>query len=148
MTQSRIHTNIIAIADQIRADIGVENGTFTIPENAFEKTLPEGMTLDGVKAMQTQINHFTAGMQYAAGQVGIDYMAANPDCQQLTGTVQMGNDKLSMSFDRTRTIPADLNGGTKQVFGNMSAYHTVAGGAQQKHVRGALRELAHGKLGG
>lgn len=145
---SRIHTNVMSIADQIRADLSIDNGAFVIPENAFEKTLPEGMTIDSVKAVQTQVNHFAAGIQYAAGQVGIDYMQQHPDCQQLTGTVQMGNDKLSMTFDRSRTIPADLNGGTKQVHGNMSAYHTVGGGAQQKHVRTALREMAHGKLGG
>ena len=144
---SRLNNNVLAIAEQLKQTISAADGKFVIPDNAFESTLPPEMTLDQVKAMQQQINHFAAGAQYAAGQVGIEYMKANPDCGQLSGVVQMGQDKLTMNFDRTKTIPADLNGGTKQVYGNMAVFHTIAGGAQQKHVRSSLREMAHGVLG-
>lgn len=111
----------LELATRIKPLVTVENGTFQFDKDTFETTLPESLDIKTVKAVQNHIQTFEAAANVAAGEVGIEYLAANPDATALLGNTKVGNDTYNIAMARMQSVSAGIGVGRKDVPGNITS---------------------------
>jgi len=132
-----------------------DNGTIEIDE----KGLALAMEHDGIdpelhKKYQNFDGKYLSAATYAAGHVGIDFLAENPQLDELTiATHKVNNDTITGVVQRTSQVSAGpATEGKKQefktVFGNTVMNWTKKGtrNSTYKHVRKTLQEYGLSKL--
>lgn len=62
----------------------LETGTIDVPEDYYESTLPEGLTVDQLKKLQKHHQSLLAGTVYAAGGLARDTFKENEDLGELS----------------------------------------------------------------
>lgn len=83
-----------------------DNGVVLAEEGLYEKSLPEGITADQIKAIQQHNTALVAASAMAVGELAIDAFKADKDLQRVTAEIPAVGDKISTAVIRSREYPA------------------------------------------
>lgn len=100
--------DVLALSKTIEKSMGIDKktGIVTTETDIYEKTLPEGLTLDVVNAVESHNGKFIAASAHAIGNIAISAMKSNKDLETAETVVKMaGKNSLGLNVDRTRTYP-------------------------------------------
>lgn len=137
------------LADAIRPTLTAKGDTIVPSDDIFEKTLPEGVTLDLVKKVDEHKQAFAAGYAYAAGELGVQMFKDAPDLEVITSEVKLGHDTFGI-VQKRQTEHNAAPGSTEKVqtFGTMTTNLVTGGHGELKKVRKTIQEMAKAALGG
>lgn len=86
LSRTAAHDRVLAIAADLTDKITGADGTYTIAEeNIMANYLPDGVTVEHLKAGDETQALVTAGIHRALGQVALKDMVANPSLEKVTG---------------------------------------------------------------
>lgn len=139
--QIQIPAPVRGFADAIKPQLRVEGGKIPIPAEAFEQSLPEGISIQTVKTVQNHLQNFSRGLDVAIGEVSIEHMAQNPEVDTVYVKTKLGADTYSAAVDRTRNVPAGVGAGRKDVWGHLTSGLQPAGGSTKKAVVSHLQMM-------
>ena len=137
------------IAGQLQCDANL--GSINAAEDTFQKTLPEGLTMEMVNKVANHNTNFVAGATHAFGTAAMQLMKDNSKLDTVIGSMNMGGeDQLSLNYMRSKEmhIPGKDEKITKYGVTTVS-YEVKAGknGGELKKVRTELNELALAAFG-
>jgi hypothetical protein len=93
---------IDALASTLGAQIEIKEGAAIISADAYVKSLPEGLTMETVKALQEHNSVFFPAVTKAFSEKSIEAMKADDKIEQLDLSVPMvGEDKFDVTFTRS-----------------------------------------------
>lgn len=144
--QIQIPAPVRGFADAIKPQLRVEGGKIPIPTEAFEQSLPEGISIQTVKTVQNHLQNFSRGLDVAIGEVSIEHMAQNPEVDTVYVKTKLGADTYSAAVDRTRNVPAGVGAGRKDVWGHLTSGLQPAGGSTKKAVVSHLQMMGANML--
>lgn len=102
---STVNETITVLSEQLAKKVTIENGKAVIVADAFESTLPEGMTLDTVKAVQQHESDFESALAHRVGIAAVDAMKADATLADVKGTTKMGSVGLTAKVARSAAYP-------------------------------------------
>lgn len=102
---STMNETVSALSAQLAKKVTIEGGKAVIVPDAFESTLPEGLTLDGVKAVQQHESDFESALAHRVGVAAVDAMKADATVSDVKGTTKMGNVGLTAKVARSAAYP-------------------------------------------
>lgn len=100
-----LSTVVIDLSAALASKIKIEAGKAVISADAFESSLPEGMTVDTVKAVQQLESDFESALAHRIGTASVDAMKADTTLAEVKGTVKMGSTSLVAKVARTAAYP-------------------------------------------
>lgn len=136
-----IKTDVIAVKDIAKANMTVDSasGAVVLAEGTFEKTLPEGLTVETYKAHNKHRDTYLAGVHMAVGELGLEASEANKNLDQVSLTTNILADTFTTKVKRTRVGRNPAKPGEEvTTHGASSSNYTVNGAAnkgQLKQVR-------------
>ena len=139
---------IDAVATAIASDIVIKDGTASIAADAYVKSLPEGISLETVMALQEHNTNWFPGVTKAFGLKAIDAMKQDPALKTLALTVPLvGEDKLDLSFSKEYPYTDTKTKEQKMAYGGLNASLTVQASLHNRGAMGAVkRELKEAAL--
>lgn len=143
-----INEQVQAMADQIGAAIQIDTkaGTATVTEGLYDKTLPDGLTPEVVKAVSDHNTTFVAAGTLAFGKASVEAMKGSKKLETLELDIPMGHkDNLGLHTSRNVTVTAPGSDTKIEKFGVVKAtYEVRAGknGGQLKAARQTVADLA------
>lgn len=115
------YDRIAAMAAAIKKEFKIgEGGSIEVPKDVYEKHLPENITMDTIKQLQSHQNDFVTATGLALGNTGLEYFKKPKSADSLSVELAAGKDKLALTLQRSTTVP-DGAGGTKVKYGQLSA---------------------------
>ncbi len=112
---SNITPEVKALSSKIQEMIKVDHktGTTAVEADVWERTLPESLSKDQIKAVKEHEANFIAAGTDAVGQAAIAAMKEHSELQEVTATIDMYNkDQLGVTVAREKTYhnPQDKDG--------------------------------------
>ena len=125
-----------ALAAEIKKEITVgEGGKFTIDPESYVKRLPEGATVELVKAIQAQNSVYFPAATKAFGELSNDYLTKNPDISTTSISIPMvDRDALNIEMNRKRTF------GETTKYGNVTVSHEMYAAKNSRGLMGTIRD--------
>lgn len=151
-----LSAEVLAISKAARAAISIDKTSGVAAEkegsDLFKENLPEGLSMDTVKAVSNYKTNFVAGTAHALGTLAVEAMASNKKLEEVSASIAMGGrDKANFTVHRRRefTNRFDPNGGKvvklAPIAVTLEERHGKNGG-QLKIARAQVSELAMAKL--
>lgn len=131
----------LELALKLEPHVTIVDDKLEIAKDAFEQTLPEGLDIKTVKAVQSHVNTFEAAANIAVGTVAIAHFQANPDSNALIGSTKVGHDTYNVAIARTQSVSAGVGAGRKDVPGNITSGIKSSNGEAKRSVT-HVRNLA------
>lgn len=130
---------IDALATTLGEQIEIKEGAATIAADAYVKSLPEGLTLETVKALQEHNAVFFPAVTKAFGEKSIETMKTDTKIEQLDLSVPMvGDDKFDVTFKKSYEHMDMATKEMKTSYGGISASLTIQAA---RHNRGAMSAI-------
>lgn len=150
MSTKELKSAVSEMANRILADISVsDSGLATIAADVYDKTLPDGLTPDIVKAVSDHNTNFVAAGTYAFGTAALDAMGKSTAFDKVEGVMPAGyKDTLGLVTHRKLVTGPEDN--QKTDYGVTIATLNVRAGANGNQVKIAhhlLAEAAAEKFG-
>lgn len=137
------------MATKIKEVLVLEGSSISEKEdsNIYEDTLPEGLDLETVAAVNDHNTTFIAGSALAIGEMAVEALSNNTDTDRIEGKVKMASaDSIKINVDRSKEFTNHLTDGKKSTkYGVVSSNYEVRAGknsGQLKAARLAISELA------
>lgn len=108
---SELKAPVKELSQKIQAAAKLEGTVYGQPKDLFSATLPEGLTMDTVKAVDAHRTNFTAAYLDAFGAVAAPAMLADKSMEKITGKVELNKDILQVALLREETRPDPQNPG-------------------------------------
>lgn len=154
MSNKSISPEIKELSAKLDTGVSFNDGKIEFDANAYLQTLPEGITVDQVKALHDHNATFFPAATLSVGKVAIEAMKKDKKIDSLSVEIPMyGKDHFDLTIERQRTFPnpQDKEKSTT-TFGNVKASYTVqaARGSRgaMNSVRDELSAAALAALGG
>lgn len=144
--QNALPETVRSIADIVKPQLLIEGGKVAIPTEAFEQSLPDGITIQTVKTVQNHVQNYSRGLDVAVGETAIEFMAQNPEVDTIYAKTKLGHDTYNAAVDRARNLPAGIGAGRKDVQGHITSGLTPAGGSTKKAVVAHLQMMGANML--
>jgi hypothetical protein len=127
------------LASKLSSKIDIKDGSASISEDAYVKSLPEGLDIETVKKLQDHNANFFPAVTKAFAEKSIEAMKADNKIEQLDLSVPMvGEDKFDVTFKRSYEHMDIASKEMKKSFGGISASLTVQAA---RHNRGAMSAI-------
>jgi hypothetical protein len=156
ITESKIKERTLALAEKIADSIKIDKttGVGLSEGKVYEDNLPEGITIDTVKNINSYDADFVAAGTLAFGKLSIDAMKTSKKLEHTNIEIAMGNNVTSVGFDRTRVYTNSLGkeGEPDKItkYGVATTTFEVRAGKNSgdlKHARRELNALAQAAFG-
>jgi hypothetical protein len=151
---SKLHADVVTMQAAIQSAIKIDKaGTVTGTDDLYVKLLPEGVTLDTVKAVDSYNSRFIAGAHAAIGAEAVAAMKKHSGIDQISASVPLvGKSHYDVTVKRRSEFPGIGEGAAPVVKYAASTGKLVNGEAdtsrgQLKHVRAMVAELGLAALG-
>ena len=97
---------IKALSEQLTKKLAIaEDGTITPDKDLYKETLPEGLTMDAVKALQHHNANLVVATAHAVGILGADFLKKHKKVDEVhLEKLQIGRDHLRMNYKRTAPV--------------------------------------------
>lgn len=148
-----VHQEVASLSEKLVPSIVVDGkaATATAVETLYKDNLPEGLTMEAVKAVSDYNTTFIAAGAHAFGTVATAAAKSHKKMEKVSIDIPMGvKDNVSYTYDRMKVIPNRFgNGEDVTKYGVIqTTYEVKAGknGAQLKAARAAINELAMAAL--
>lgn len=148
-----IRPEVKALSDKIQDLVKVDHktGETTVQDDVWEKTLPESLSKDQIKAVKEHEENFVAAGADAIGSLAVAAMKKNVDLDTVTATIGMhGRDKVSYDVSRQKSYHNPQNPGDEIVKHGVvkTNLQTYAGrnAGELKKVLSAINEHAEKAL--
>lgn len=146
---SEIKTEVVALAETLKGNIThAENGVLKVEADAFEKTLPEGLTMETVDAVYKHIGNVAPAFVLAAGEVSETVLKENKDLKNTSAQLKVGKHvDIDMTYDREierRKSVSDPTMIKVQGATSVKINTRVRKSAEMSRVRASLSERAAG----
>lgn len=130
---------INSLATVLGEQMVIKDGAATIAADAYVKSLPEGITIDTVKAVQEHNSVFFPAVTKAFGHKAIAAMKKDKKLESLDLSVPMvGDDKFDVTFKKSYDFTNTQTKETSTAYGGLSASLTVQAA---RHNRGAMGSI-------
>lgn len=152
MSTTEIKTDVLELSKTLKGRIKIgENGVASIEPGTYVSLLPEGVTEDNVKKLQSFHSELAAAATLATGELAVPYMKKNKDVASVDLSIPMiGKDSLDVNIKREKTVTNPTTKEQSTVYGaataGFSVYSTRPRGEMAK-VKSHLAELAMKALG-
>lgn len=110
-------------------------GAGMLPENIYEKLLPEDISLDTVKRVQTHNLDFADAVSLATGVKGTSHLKDHPELDSVSVKIKMGNDSVATDFQRSVERRNPGTGETFQKPGVLSTKYTTGIGSSRGNYK-------------
>lgn len=136
---SNIKAEIVELADKLTKTFAIDkaNGNVTVTGDPFTDNLPEGVTLDQIKAVDDCRYNFIAASGKALGDAAVAAMLKHKTIDTVVGTFSLGG-KNEVSHEILRA---------KEVFNPSSKEMMVKHGAMTTTVKTVLNNQKTGQVG-
>lgn len=148
-----LHHDVEGMSGILQKDIVVDGkaGTAMAKDTLYKDNLPEGITMETVKAISDYNTTFVAAGAHAFGVVATEAAKTHKKLEKVSIDIPMGfKDNVSYTFDRMKVVPNRFgNGEDITKYGVLhTSYEVRAGknGAQLKAARAVINELAAAAL--
>lgn len=139
------------LADTLKAEMNLgDNGVIEVTKDAFEKTLPEGLTMETYIESHNHRDNVLAAMGKVTGEIGVEAMKTDKDLKQVTASMAIHKDTMASTFQRERQIP-NAEGGTSTSYGLLRSNYMANGAANKgslKKVKAHLSALGREAFAG
>jgi hypothetical protein len=152
MSATEIKSDILELSKTLKGKIKIgENGVATVEEGTYVSLLPEGVTEDNARKLQSFHSELAAAATLATGELAVPYMKKHKDVVSVDLTIPMiGKDSLDVNIKREKTVTNPQSKEQSTVYGAATAgftvYSTRPRGEMAK-VKSHLAELAMKALG-
>lgn len=131
--------------------IAKKDGAASVPESLYDDFLTaQGLDPKVNRKYQEARTQFIAQAAHTIGEPALNAMAKNTDIQNISVTIPMGHDKVTLSVDRTKET-SDGKGGRMNQHGYLTVGYTAVGAGtskgELKKVREHLKGIGLGLLG-
>ena len=139
-----IKNSILGISEVIRKSMVIDTATghAVVDKDVFERTLPEGLTMDNVTQTFDHFRDVAIAGAHAAGKTSLDILKENKDLPHITVTMPVvGKTKLDYTVNKQGTMTTA--NGPIDYFGSIRTSAVIAGidGAEMKRVKSLVSEL-------
>ena len=140
---TEIKKEILDLAAALKKDATVEGGKVVFPKDVFKSHLPEGLTIEQVKAVNNYSQTFTGAQALVTGEVGVKTLKDNKELKEVTSSVILPNGK-SVAVLRREVTTRNMQTGAETVHhGYVTARSVIrVPGSQVTAVRSRVAELA------
>lgn len=143
MSDVKVPADVLEMSKKVKAAMKYDGGIFDLDKEFYANELPEGITMDTVKAMQKHDAIFMAGVGHAFGLASIEAMKKDKHLQETQLSTSVGKDSLGGVFRRTYEkslgIPKDgEDRKTETAYGQLNMSYKKSGTAGS---RGALKKV-------
>lgn len=151
---SEVKQEVKDLSEKIKKEIKIDTktGIATISETLYKDNLPEGMTIDNVKAVQDYNSRIVAATGLALGEASIPVMKKHKELEFTELTLPIVKDTASFTFDRQSTSRNPTDGSEVIKHGALSVKYVTSGAGtskgELKKVRAHLFESAAAALAG
>lgn len=150
---SNIKPEIRSLADSLKEGMKFEDGIFKLDDNTYEKTLPEGLTMDMVEKHQDHTTDLVAALGLALGERSNEVFKEDKRLEETSVEITAGKDIIGGVYQRSREVRAGISAdsGKTVKYGILSMKVGVNAHANKgslKKVRNHLSEEAKKILGG
>lgn len=152
MSNTEVKKDTRSLADTLKDQIKIDakTGVGTITPDAYEKALPEGLTIKQVEQVNAHNSHFAAAATLAFGEASIPVLKKN---KELTGTSLeipvVNKDHIGITMDRSRQVKAPGSDETSTVYGSTRtqfAFYATKNRGEMAKVKAVLGEKAAAAL--
>ena len=117
-----------------------KEGVVTVPADIYEQTLPESITPELVKHIQTHNADFMAASTAALGEIARVAMRKDKALERCSAAFKIGKDSFETTIQRSAEVKAGTgaDSGTKTVYGFVTAKYKCNAGSTK---RGSLKAV-------
>lgn len=138
-----LRQEVLDIADILRKDIKVESGTLTTSKDIFKTALPENITIEQVKAVNTHMQNFAAAQGLVAGELAVDVFKEDTAKKEVELTVHYPQGKSVAIVQREVTSRNPRTNEETVKYAHVTVRNTVKiPGSQVLAMRSRVYELA------
>lgn len=148
---AEISKELRELSEKIQGAIEIDDsGNATIDKEFYVNNLPEGTTVEQIRAIKKFDTLITAAAADGFGRVAIEKMATNKDIDKSSFTLPtIDKDSIDFALSRQRTGINPATGEETVSYGRVvvsATAHSVANAGQLKLVKKELAELAMKKF--
>jgi len=135
-----LHEDVNSLAVKIRKALVIgEDGEVTVDKGLYDTLLPEGLTADTVKKVQTHHNNLVAATAHAVGEAGTAFLKSHKKVEHVhLEKFPMGRDSLRVNLARKAKV-GGIGGVAVEHHGWITAKYTSGSagtsGAAFKRIR-------------
>ena len=142
-----IPQRIIELASEIEKTLDNDASTITenVPGEVYERTLPEGITIEVVDRIQSHNADFVASGVLAFHAIAMRQMVENKDCANISGKLQMGKRSfVEVAIDREHNWKDHLHDGEDKIRYGATTVKLVTGGDKKttQPLKSVMDEIA------
>jgi hypothetical protein len=144
-TESKVHPRVRSLADTLKAEITVDKktGTSTPSADYLEKTLPEGLTVDHIKATFDHVQDLVAAGTLALGELSTPVMKKDESLTRTSLVLPLtGKNHIGVVFDRTREVRAPGSDTPVTKYGSSTQEVVIYGAKNRGELAKVKDELA------
>lgn len=146
MEQNEKHQHLDALAKRILKEAEFKYGTpkgdqitVDVGGKIFEKTLPEGITLNQVKSVQAHIRDFATAAAMACGEDAAKHIKKHSDINAITYRTDMGHQRSHSVISAKKEVHNPMTGQSTTVHGHVGIrISTGLPGGQIIHARASV----------
>lgn len=137
-----MRNEVTKIKDQLVKTIKIQDGGVAeLQESDILEFLPEGLTLENIKATQTYTSDVAAGAAMAFGEKAAEYLKENKDIDQVTLAVPVGKATINVGIQRYKDWPDLRNPGQKtRVYGQTTINVKTKSTVSEKTIKDYIKE--------
>lgn len=137
-TLEKVPAHIVELAKKIKGEISFDaDGVGSLPDDLFEKSLPEGISLELVKTVQAATLDFADAVALGLGEASNSHFKDHAGIDRTSVSVAMGHDKVTGVYDRKVMVRAPGSNEEKPKYGAVSLKLDSGIGAK----RGAYKKI-------
>lgn len=152
MSDIRQETRDLAVRLKSAISIDPKTGLATIKDGTYQEHLPEGLTVEHVKALQLHNSNVAAAATLALGEEAIPLMKKHKDLERVSLEIPaVGKDKFEVVIDRHQVGRNPADGKEIDTYGATRVKYVTYGvkpRGEMGKVRAQLAALAMDALGG
>jgi len=140
-TEIKLKQDIVDLSKLIAGEIKInKDGIVEVPEDLFEKTLPENISLNQVRDVQRHCGNVLAASLHALSEPAIDAFKKDKKLESVSMSYKVGDDVQSHVIERSRMTGAP--GGEKTArFGYSVSKHDVRASGSNRGELKKVRQL-------
>lgn len=122
VVDTKIPANVLEMSKIISGLITEKDGQLVIDPTAYAQTLPDDITIDDVKKVESHRAVFFPATTYAFGNASAKHLKSNKKVDEVNLIVPMnGHDTLSLEYLRSKEVRNPKTGEKSTKFGSVKA---------------------------
>lgn len=110
----KLNDATIATAELVKPLIKIDaNGVASIDDNEWLEAVRGDVSVEELKRVHDMTSNAVHATSLAFGEVATEHLKKNKDMNSVSGSVNLGKDKIEFGFERSKTYPGMVKDGVK-----------------------------------